>query len=514
MSETTNSQFLEYSHTYRTVPYVRRFFADALTPIQLYKQVEDEAVFLLESKDEASPWSRYSFIGLNPIYRIDGRQGDFTFKRMNKETVLASTDLTSLFADALQWINPAPSELEVPFSGGAVGVVPFDAAEDFEPVLKEQSRDEEREDIHFLFCETIIALDHNSKELSIIHHADTQSSTAGTAYKKAQEEVERVSSLFRNSSQEGLLSEPITANLTPDFSSVRSNYNKEQFEEDVKKIKEYIHAGDIFQAVLSQRFEREVTVTAFDIYRVLRMINPSPYLFYLHFENYEIVGSSPERLVQIHNEHVEIHPIAGTRKRGQTLEEDEALAKELLDDEKERAEHYMLVDLARNDVGRIAEYGSVETPVLLEIGRFSHVMHIISKVTGRLSKQKQPLEALMAAFPAGTVSGAPKIRAMEILKELEPDRRGVYAGAVTYVGYDGNVDSCIAIRTMVVKNGKAYIQAGAGVVADSVPEKEFEETQNKAGALIRAIETAETMFSREKNEESGNHDQSHAERLY
>ncbi len=278
------------------------------------------------------------------------------------------------------------------------------------------------------------------------------------------------------------------------FEQVSSNYEKQDFVRDVQRIQEYIRAGDVFQTVLSQRFELDVSAAALDVYRILRMVNPSPYLFYLKFAELEIVGSSPERLVQVQDGHVEIHPIAGTRKRGRNHEEDEALALELLQDEKERAEHYMLVDLARNDVGRIAEYGSVETPTLLEIGKFSHVMHIVSKVTGRLRQGTKPLEAFMASFPAGTVSGAPKIRAIEILQELEPTRRGIYAGAIGYLGYDGNIDSCIAIRTLTMKNGKAFIQAGAGIVADSVPENEYEETKNKAKALIRAVQLAETMF--------------------
>jgi anthranilate synthase component I len=241
-----------------------------------------------------------------------------------------------------------------------------------------------------------------------------------------------------------------------------------------------------------------VTVSALDIYRVLRLINPSPYLFYLRYDQLEIVGSSPERLVQVQDRHVEIHPIAGTRPRGETPEEDKQLAEELLADEKERAEHYMLVDLARNDVGRIATYGSVKTPKLVEIGLFSHVMHIVSKVTGELHTNTQPLEALMASFPAGTVSGAPKIRAMEILQKLEPTKRGIYAGAIGYLGYDGNIDSCIAIRTMTIQNGKATIQAGAGIVADSDPESEYKETQNKAKALIRAVQVAESMFQKKE----------------
>ncbi|MGA9288324.1 MAG: anthranilate synthase component I family protein, partial [Anaerobacillus sp.] len=237
-----------------------------------------------------------------------------------------------------------------------------------------------------------------------------------------------------------------------------------------------------------------------DLYRVLRIINPSPYMFYLKMNNVEIIGSSPEKLVQVQDGKIEIDPIAGTRKRGRTDQEDQQLAEELLHDEKERAEHYMLVDLARNDVGRVATYGSVSVPQLMDIGRFSHVMHIISKVTGVLSHQFTSLDAVVASFPAGTVSGAPKVRAMQILNELEPTSRSIYSGAIGYIGFDGNIDSCIAIRTMVIKDGTAYVQAGAGIVADSIPENEWEETRNKASALIKAIQVAESIFDKREEQ--------------
>jgi len=251
--------------------------------------------------------------------------------------------------------------------------------------------------------------------------------------------------------------------------------------------------------VLSQRFSLPIRITGFQLYRMLRKINPSPYLFYLQTSDAEIVGSSPEKLVQVQNRKIEIHPIAGTRRRGRTKQEDALLAEELLHDPKERAEHYMLVDLARNDIGKVAKYGTVKTPVLMEIGKFSHVMHLISKVTGELKDDVHPIDALLSAFPAGTVSGAPKVRAMQILNELEPTARGVYAGTVAYIGFDGNIDSCIAIRTAVVKDGYAYVQAGAGIVADSIPELEWKETRNKASALIKAIELAETVFAKGGN---------------
>ncbi|HEX7063421.1 MAG TPA: chorismate-binding protein, partial [Bacillales bacterium] len=350
----------------------------------------------------------------------------------------------------------------------------------------------------FLFCETILAFDHIDKELSVFHHvrlagSETEEEKVGY-YEKAVRKIDDLLSIINGSDQYRNLFFRTPDQKDVDFERVRSNYRKENFIRDVEKIKEYIRQGDIFQAVLSQRFEVDLNVNGLDIYRALRVVNPSPYLFYLRIDGVEVVGSSPERLVQVQNGQVEIHPIAGTRKRGETKEEDEALAVDLLDDEKERAEHFMLVDLARNDVGRVAKYGSVRTPVLTEIARFSHVMHMITKVTGELADDRTPVDALLAAFPAGTVSGAPKVRAMEILQELEPTARNFYAGAVGYLGFDGNIDSCIAIRTLVIKDGTAYIQAGAGIVADSDPLKEWEESRNKARALVKAIELAEDIF--------------------
>ncbi|MCY8640422.1 chorismate-binding protein, partial [Bacillus sp. S17B2] len=272
------------------------------------------------------------------------------------------------------------------------------------------------------------------------------------------------------------------------------------FMADVEKIKEYIKAGDIFQGVLSQKFEVPVAADAFELYRVLRIVNPSPYMYYMKLQDREIVGSSPERLIHVQDGHLEIHPIAGTRKRGADKEEDEKLKIELMKDEKEKAEHYMLVDLARNDIGRVAEYGSVSVPEFTKIVSFSHVMHIISVVTGRLKEGVHPVDALMSAFPAGTLTGAPKIRAMQLLQELEPTPRETYGGCIAYIGFDGNIDSCITIRTMSIKNGVASIQAGAGIVADSVPEAEYEESCNKAGALLKTIHIAEDMFHSKEDE--------------
>ncbi|WP_240375590.1 anthranilate synthase component I [Bacillus piscicola] len=512
MSETSFRSYEEQTFQYKMVPYVRRFFTDTVTPIEMFQKFREDAVFLLESKDEGSPWSRFSFIGLTPRYTIKGKGGTYQFTDEKNEILLENDDLAQLFDEAIAWLNPGTLPGPIPFKGGAVGVIPYDSVDDFETELQTERDKEREEDVHFLFCETLIAIDHDTKEITFIHFDDDQVSDAATRYERCRRIVTQKMQQFTAGIKEEAFISPLELFDAADFEKVVSNYPKEKFLRDVEKIKEYIKAGDVFQAVLSQCFETEITVSAFDIYRALRMINPSPYLFYLKLGETEVVGSSPERLIQVQEEHVEIHPIAGTRKRGRNAAEDDLLSEDLLQDEKEIAEHYMLVDLARNDVGRVSQYGSVETPVLLEIGKFSHVIHIISKVTGRLSAEMRPIEALEASFPAGTVSGAPKFRAMEIIKELEPDRRGIYAGAVCYLGYDGNIDSCIAIRTMIVKNGKARVQAGAGIVADSVPENEFQETQNKAAALLKAIEAAESMFG-SKREERKN-DERYIERVY
>nr|WP_035425781.1 anthranilate synthase component I [Halalkalibacterium ligniniphilum] len=492
---TSYQDFVEAARSYKTVPVVGEFFADAITPIQIVQQVNEQVSFILESKDDESPWSRYSFIGLNPMIELIEELGMYKAVDRSGRVIVKQDSFQKAFDQTLEALQVQPVELPIPFRGGAVGYMAYDAIDTIEPSLAVEGKKHLDPLYHFLFCQTMITYDHTQKQLTITHFSETQEK--GKIEDRYQEAVQIIQALVDRLDQPGRagrLGTPPQLEGPVSFEGVRSNYEKDAFLKDVEKIKEYIRAGDVFQAVLSQRFEMDVTVSALDLYRVLRMINPSPYLFYLKFDNKEVVGSSPERLVQVENRHVEIHPIAGTRKRGETPEEDDALAEELLADEKERAEHYMLVDLARNDVGRVATYGSVKTPALLEIGKFSHVMHIISKVTGELREGLHPLEALHRSFPAGTVSGAPKIRAMEILKELEPTKRGLYAGAIGYLGYDGNIDSCIAIRTMVVQDGKVFIQAGAGIVADSVPENEYEETRNKAKALLKAVQVAEAMF--------------------
>jgi anthranilate synthase component I len=497
------TSFISDCQNYKTIPIIKRIVGDTLTPIQLFQNLEQEASFLLESKDQHSEWSRYSFVGLDPFLFIDEIEGEFIIKGNNQYPLVKQKTLKEAFSWIREYLLSKELTVSVPFSGGAVGYIGYDAVSTIEKVPENHNNDLKMKRFHFFFCETILAFDHDTKELTIIHYIrlkgneDERCKTA--LYEQAKAKINYCVAKILQNSKHDMLVPPLNLKDV-NFENCKTNYEKERFLQDVNKIKDYIAAGDIFQAVLSQRFEIPVRVSGFQLYRALRMVNPSPYLFYIKSEGVEIVGSSPERLIKIQNGDLEIHPIAGTRRRGRTQEEDEALANELLQDEKEKAEHYMLVDLARNDIGRVSKFGTVQTPVLMELGRFSHVMHLISKVTGILDDKIEPIDALLAAFPAGTVSGAPKIRAMQIISELEPTARNLYAGTIAYVGFDGNIDSCITIRTILLKNGIGYIQAGAGIVADSVPENEWKETLNKASALIKTIEVAHEMF--ESQEES------------
>lgn len=486
--------------TYRTIPIMETFFSDTLTPIDVVQQLGHQVSYLLESKDDESAWGRYSFVGFNPFASISKEKDFFVFKNISGELLQTTTDIKSSIEQALDYLNVAPLENhDIPFYGGAVGCAGYDAVSDFDGIKVKEKNSLGLPTYYFVFCRSHIIFDHKEKSLSVIELVDFEEqdlqrdkdNKVQRAYQSIKSHVEK----FKKEDKKQNIFQMKTKLTEDDFQNVTSNYSKENFMKDVETIKEYIRAGDIFQAVLSQRFEVPLNISALDVYRVLRTINPSPYLFYLNIDGAEIVGSSPERLVNVFDKKIEIHPIAGTRKRGATKNEDDQFAEELYQDEKERAEHMMLVDLARNDVGRVAKYGSVKVPVLMELGRFSQVMHLVSKVTGELDQSYHPMDAFISSFPAGTVSGAPKIRAMEIIEELEPTARGLYAGSVGYVGYDQTIDACIAIRTIIVKDKKAYVQAGAGIVADSVPELEWKETRNKARAMIKAIHLATSYFN-------------------
>ncbi|WP_264195882.1 anthranilate synthase component I [Metabacillus niabensis] len=502
MNFSSFSTFCEDSKQFRTIPIVKKYIVDTFTPIQLFQLFKEEAVYLLESKDAESEWSRYSFIGLNPFLFIEETHGEFSLLNEQRKTITKSASITQMFKELQKHLSIKLPELDIPFVGGAVGYIGYDTVSVIEKVEKHKLNDLNQQNCMFFVCETVIAFDHQEKQLYFIHFERVNGTESEehlkATYELAEAKLNKYVSMLKQKPQAENMPLAVSDQFDLNFDEIKSNYEKSKFLEDVEKVKEYIRAGDIFQGVLSQRFEIPISTDGFSLYRILRIVNPSPYLFYIRINDTELVGSSPERLIYIQNKHLEIHPIAGTRRRGKTIEEDLYFEEELKHDEKEKAEHYMLVDLARNDLGRVAEYGSVTTPTLMEVGRFSHVMHLISKVTARLKDDIHPMDALLSSFPAGTVSGAPKIRAMQIIQELEPTARGSYAGCVAYVGFDGNVDSCITIRTITVKNNIAYVQAGAGIVVDSVPELEWKETCNKASAMLKAIQLAEKVFSKEE----------------
>lgn len=474
----------------------RKIIADLDTPLTLFAKVaaEGEHVFLFESMEGGEKWGRYSFIGIDPIVtfssrgnevEIDERHGGRVEKRRFQADPLVA--LKTLIEE----LNAHDDENLPRFCGGAVGFLGYDMVRFMEELPDSQEK-LDMADSSFMVPRIVLVHDSFRQTVTIVCWVDvTVLDDMEVLYTTA---IERIDSVVER------LNGPVPSSLIGGTRGVRkshafkSNMEKEQFYEMVDKAREYIMAGDIIQVVLSQRFHTQTQLTPLTLYRALRHINPSPYLFYLKLGDLVQIGSSPEILVRKEGDIIELRPIAGTRKRGQTVEEDLALEEELLADPKERAEHLMLVDLGRNDVGRVARPGSIEVRDLLVVERYSHVMHIVSGVHGLIEEGKDQFDVMSACFPAGTVSGAPKIRAMEIIDELEPQRRGPYAGAVGYFGFSGNMDFCITIRTFVMRNDDLWIQAGAGIVADSIPESEYEETINKAMGLKRAVELAEKGF--------------------
>jgi anthranilate synthase component I len=463
------------------VPVFRDFPADVETPLTVYwKLAQGEThSFLLESVTGGEQLARYSLIGTRPtsVLRAKGERC-----RLDGQEVRLGPGQDPLHL-LPEFLGPhdVARDPELPaFAGGAVGLVAYDFVRFLERLPDTPPDDLELDDVALMRCDTVAVFDHAKNVLRVISLAD------GTdeGYRRAETELDRVA---------GLLAAPLPPLPTESFSAhpVAVNVERERFEEGVRRIKEYIAAGDGIQMVPSMRFETAVDAHPVSVYRALRSLNPSPYMFLLRFEDFDLVGASPELLVSLHGDRARVRPIAGTRPRGRTPEEDAALAEELLADEKERAEHIMLVDLGRNDLGRVCEYGSVRVNELMTIERYSHVMHIVSDVTGTLPPERNALDLLRACFPAGTVTGAPKVRAMQIIDEIEPTRRGAYAGAIGFLSHTGDMDTCIAIRTILIKGGKAYVQAGAGVVHDSDPAKEYEECRNKARAALRAIELAQ-----------------------
>jgi anthranilate synthase component I len=507
----SRKEFLALAKEHTLVPVCRTLTADLETPVSAFLRAAwaEKECFLLESVEGGEQVGRYTFIGLNPYKRIVARGRQLAVTE-GKKTMHIEGDVFATLRDALGGHKPARLRDLPPFTAGAVGYFAYDAVRQIER-LPETAADELKiPDACLLFFDEVLAFDHVRKQIWLIVTADVTLTPTADAYTDAVKRLNRL---------EKRLSQPLPKLRAAKSNKlkVESRTRKRQYLAAVARTKEYIAAGDAFQVVLSQRFDVEPGVDSFQVYRALRNVNPSPYMYFLRFatdgplgaapkkagkktgmkagkaSTIEVAGSSPELLVRVHERKVEYRPIAGTRPRGTSEKEDQALADEMLHDEKERAEHVMLVDLGRNDVGRVSEFGSVEVDRLMFVERYSHVMHIVSSIKGTLRKDLTAVDALRACFPAGTLSGAPKVRAMEIIEELEPARRGTYGGAVLYADFSGNLDSCIAIRSLMVKDGKGSVQAGAGIVADSVPESEYQESINKARAVIRAVERAREM---------------------
>jgi len=499
MRLTTFEEFKELARRGTFVPVVKEIMADLLTPVSAFLKIAEHSdyAFLFESVEGGEQVARYSFLGKDPFLVLRSRGGKTIIDRSG-----VTTESDEPFVPVMRKLMAefrAPFVQGLPrFTGGAVGFIGYDASIVFEPSLagawekaawnqpEAGSGKPETDDAGFMLFDTVLAFDHVKHRILIIANARvTADEDLSALYQFACAKIQ-----FLERELERGLSASTPAGRTPP--DVTSNVTREKFEAGVRAIKERIAAGDIYQAVLSQRFETKVESEPLTVYRALRHVNPSPYMYFIRMGKLAIVGSSPEMLVRVEGQHVEAHPIAGTRPRGRNEEEDQRLADELKRNEKERAEHVMLVDLGRNDLGRVCEYGSVKVPQYMGLERYSHVMHLVSSVEGKLADDRDHLDALVSCFPAGTVSGAPKIRAMQILAELEPTRRDLYAGAVGYVDFAGNLDFCIAIRTITLRDGVARVQAGAGIVADSNPAAEYDETCDKARALLQAIAMAET----------------------
>ena len=478
---------------YNRIPVTREVLADLDTPLSTYLKLANAPwTFLLESVQGGEKWGRYSIIGLPSRERIEVR--GFTVQHIVDDEVHGAAEVE----DPLAWIEQFQARFKVPrlddqprFDGGLVGYFGYDTIRYIEPRLRSELAAAKPDplgvpDILLMVCDELVVFDNLSGRLTLWSHADT---AEPRAYATAVERLEALEIRLRSATLNTV--SPGTGSAAVEEGDFDSGFTEAGFKAAVEQIKEYVLAGDVMQCVPSQRMSIPYRAAPLDLYRALRSLNPSPYMFFLDLGDHQVAGSSPEILTRLEEGEVTVRPIAGTRKRGRTDEEDQALEAELLADPKERAEHLMLIDLGRNDVGRISETGSVKVTEEMVVERYSHVMHIVSNVTGRLSPGLTAMDALRATFPAGTVSGAPKIRALEIIDELEPVKRGIYSGAVGYLSWHGNLDTAIAIRTAVIKDGQLHVQAGAGIVADSVPEMEWQETLNKGRALFRAVAMAE-----------------------
>jgi len=465
------------------VPIYREMAADSDTPVSAFLKVKRGGYsFLLESAEGDEHVAHYSFIGTEPYRVLSTREGD-------------KADPLHLIAEELEKHKLVPVSGLPDFCGGAVGYLAYETVRRLEELPSPDSDPLVLPESVFMFIDTLLIFDHATHKIKIVSHARPDGDI-DSAYQAAVGKIDDLTSRL-----EQPLAQPITAPDTPtEPGEISSNLTREEFEANVEKARQYIIAGEAIQIVLSQRLSRRTSAHPLNIYQALRRINPSPYMFFLDLKDFQIIGSSPEILVRAVNGTVTTRPIAGTRRRGKTPTEDVQLEKELRNDEKDRAEHMMLVDLGRTEIGRVSLPGTVRVSELMKVERYSHVMHLVTNVEGRLRSDMSPLDALRACFPAGTVSGAPKTRAMEIIAELEPDKRGPYAGCVGYFSFSGNIDTAITIRTIILTNGIAHIQAGAGIIYESVPEREYEETLNKAQALLKAIEEAEALNTTSREE--------------
>jgi anthranilate synthase component 1 len=481
--------FKQLTEAGNLVPVYKEVLADTETPVSAYMKLAGTPSFLLESVEGGEKWARYSFIGIEPSKIIKGSgnkveiiNGHGTVKRIETD------DPLEVLKAELDRFKPVVVKGLPRFCGGLVGYFGYDCVRYFEDIPDDGKKGIDMPDLFFMLADTILVFDSLKQKIKVVTNVFIEDSNEEEAYKRGVEKVEGIVEKLK-AGRASVLDMPERTKETGEF--VSSFPSKESFMDAVERSKQYVIDGDVVQIVVSQRFERDCGTDPFSIYRALRVINPSPYMFYINTEAGRIIGSSPEILARLEDEDIVLRPIAGTRQRGKTEQEDLEMEDELMSDPKEKAEHIMLVDLGRNDVGRVAEIGSVKVTDMMFVERYSHVMHIVSNVAGRLKKDNDVYDVVRACFPAGTVSGAPKIRAMEIIEELEPLRRGPYAGAVGYFSFSGNMDMCITIRTLIHKDGKIYVQAGAGIVADSDPRLEYKETVNKAMGMMKAVEMAE-----------------------
>ncbi|MEK6755399.1 MAG: anthranilate synthase component I [Bacteroidota bacterium] len=490
---TTFEQFKRLSGHGNVIPVHETLLADAETPVSVYLKIKDESPysFLLESVEGGEKLGRYSFLGYNPFMRFTISEAQFEITPLHNDVVVLPSlvSATDHPLDALKKIFAHIKTVRADglprLTGGAVGYFGYESVGLIENVPSVEYDELKVPDVFLLFYDVVLVFDNIKHQLFLVSNGYVPENASDEElrreYDKAVEEILRLKQILKKTVSTDL-GQAITDG------AISFGFPKEEFKNAVERSREYIIEGDIFQVVLSQRLKQQARVAPFDLYRTLRLINPSPYMYFLNFDNFSIIGSSPEMLVRVDRGTVETRPIAGTRRRGADREEDEKLERELLADPKERAEHLMLVDLGRNDVGRISDFGTVKVEEFMVIEKYSHVMHIVSEIRGQLRKGFSQLDALFSCFPAGTLSGAPKVRAMEIIAELEPVKRCIYGGAIAYIDFSGNLDSCIAIRTIVAKDDTLYFQAGAGIVYDSKPEREYEETLEKLRANLKALE--------------------------